>query len=136
MSYSNRSFLLVSVASGDFESPLDGRKADSIVFDLAALDTRESTQLLLNVAKAVRAQLDSPTPVLVRVAAPHRGSTREQLSAVIQSGLAGIVLTGIREPQDVRDTDVLLREFELDGGIDPGATGLMLSIDSAKALLD
>jgi citrate lyase subunit beta / citryl-CoA lyase len=136
MSYPHRSFLVVSAASGDFESLVESQSADALVFDLAVLDSNQSSQMLPTIAKAVRSQLESPTPVLVRVTAPCNRSTREQLSAVIQNGLAGVILAGAREPQDVRDVDVLLREFELDRDIDPGAIGLILTIDSPRSLID
>jgi citrate lyase beta subunit len=136
MTYSNRSFLLISAGPGNGESPLDGHRADALVFDLTGPNSEELSRSLPAIARSVHSQLELPTPVFVRVASPNQGHAREQLSAVVQKGLAGIVLAGVGEPQNVRDTDVLLREFELDRGIDPGTSGLIVSIDSARSLVN
>ncbi len=73
--------------------------------------------------------------VHVRVNSIESGYTRDDLAAVVQGGLAGVVLAKTQSPQDVRDVDVLLREQELAHEIKPGAMELIVAIESARALL-
>src|SRR5581483_5036263 len=63
------------------------------------------------------------------------GFARDDFDLFVQPGLATVGLRGLTRSQDVRDADVLLREFELDRDIDPGATGILLFIESAAVLL-
>ncbi|MEX2238894.1 MAG: CoA ester lyase [Dehalococcoidia bacterium] len=60
---------------------------------------------------------------------------REDISAVLSASVGGVSLPKVEGPQDVRDFDVLLREFELEREIRPGATALILWVESAQGLL-
>lgn len=71
----------------------------------------------------------------VRLNPIRSDGTRDDLAAVGQAGLAGVLLAKTESPQDVRDVDVLLREQELARGIKPGTIELIVAIESALALL-
>lgn len=66
---------------------------------------------------------------------PRTRLLRDDLDAVVSPNLHGIFLAHASEPQDIRDTAVLLREFELARNIEPGATGVFPLVDSARGLL-
>jgi citrate lyase subunit beta/citryl-CoA lyase len=61
--------------------------------------------------------------------------TREDIEAVLTPDVKGILIPHAVEPQDVRDLAVLLREFELQREIEPGATHIWPVIDTARGLL-
>jgi citrate lyase subunit beta/citryl-CoA lyase len=71
----------------------------------------------------------------VRLNSIQSGETRADLEATVQAGLSGVLLAKTESPQDVRDVDVLLREFELARGITPGTIELTVAIESTRALL-
>jgi citrate lyase subunit beta/citryl-CoA lyase len=60
---------------------------------------------------------------------------RDDLDAIVGPDLAGVFLPHAREPQDVRDLAVGLREFEYNRGIEPGDIAAFPMIDSAAGLL-
>ena len=73
--------------------------------------------------------------VHVRVNSTASGLTRDDLAAVVQSGLAGVLLAKTQSAQHVRQIDVLLREQELAHDVRPGTVELIAAIESAQALL-
>ena len=66
---------------------------------------------------------------------PRTQLLRGDLEALVSPALAGVMLNHCVEPQDVRDTAVLLREFELARGIEPGAIAIFPLISTARGLL-
>ena len=66
---------------------------------------------------------------------PRTGLLRSDLNAIVSNDLKAIFLPDIGEPQDIRDAAVLLREFELARGFEPGTISLFPIIRSARALL-
>jgi citrate lyase subunit beta/citryl-CoA lyase len=116
-------------------------KAGRFHADVLCLDLEES---VLPDDKAKARELVHPAigwlaeagrTVHVRLNAIDSGLTRDDLSAIAQPGLAGVLLAKTQGPQDVRDVDVLLREQELSHDIKPGSIDLVIAIESAKALL-
>jgi len=73
--------------------------------------------------------------VLVVVNHPRTQLTRGDLDAVTDAKLDAVLLPHCTEPQDVRDTAVLLREFEQARGIEPGQIALFPIVDTARGLL-
>jgi citrate lyase subunit beta/citryl-CoA lyase len=110
--------------------------ADAIVIDLEdavpAAEKREARKLL-------RAELPrliaGGTPVFVRVNDVHSRLTRDDLMAVVQRGLRGVVHPKTSEPQDLRDLDVLLREAEVKNGVRPGDIATIPLIESPRGVL-
>jgi citrate lyase beta subunit len=72
---------------------------------------------------------------VVEVNHPRTQLLRGDLEAVVTEDLGAVFLTHTVEPQDVRDLAVLLREFEYNRGIEPGAVRAFPVIDSARGLL-
>lgn len=66
---------------------------------------------------------------------PRTQLTRDDLNRVLTADLSAVFLPHTTEPQDVRDLAVLLREFEYNRGIEPGAVRVFPVIDTARGLL-
>ncbi len=73
--------------------------------------------------------------VHARLNSIQSGGTRDDLAAIVQPGLGGVVLAKTESAQAVRDVDVLLREQELAHDVKPGTVELIVAIESARALL-
>jgi len=86
-------------------------------------------------AKAVEALAGAGRTVQVRLNSIQSGETRDDLAAVVRPELDSVVLAKTESAQDVRDADVLLREQELAHDVKPGTIGLVVAIESARALL-
>ena len=86
-------------------------------------------------AKAVEALAGAGRTVQVRLNSIQSGETRDDLATVVRPELDSVVLAKTESAQDVRDADVLLREQELAHDVKPGTIGLVVAIESARALL-
>ncbi len=108
--------------------------ADAILLSLTD-ETEAIDELRAAVSEAVDRVAEAGKTVLVAVNHPRTQLTRGDLDAVTGPGLAAVLLPHCTEPQDVRDTAVLLREFEHARGIEPGQVALLPVIDTARGLL-
>ena len=132
----HRSLLFVP---GDREQMLE--KAAGLPADILCLDLEESvlpdekSRARELVSNAVAKLADAGRTVHVRVNAIRTEQTRDDLSAVVQAGLSGVLLAKTASAQDIRDVDVLLREQELAHEVKPGTIDLIAAIESARALL-
>jgi citrate lyase subunit beta/citryl-CoA lyase len=116
-------------------------KASRFPADILCLDLEESV-LPEDKPRARDTVRDAIAPlevmgrtVHVRINPIRGGETREDLAAVVQPGLAGVLLAKAESPQDVRTCDVYLREQELTHEVRPGTVDLIVAIESAQALL-
>lgn len=66
---------------------------------------------------------------------PRTRLLRGDLEVLVSTNLAGVLVNHTTEPQDIRDTAVLLREFELGRGIEPGAIAIFPAIGTARGLV-
>lgn len=110
--------------------------ADVITLDLEdAVAPAKKGTARQSAAEALRSLSQTGHVVHVRVNRVQSGLLRDDLEAVVQPDLRAVLLPQVRGPQDIRDLDVLLREFELDREISPGTIGLIPAIESAQGLL-
>ena len=108
--------------------------ADAVL--LALTDETEPVEELRGaVAEAVERIAEAGKTALVAVNHPRTRLTRGDLDAITGPRLAAILLPHCTEPQDVRDTAVLLREFEHTRDIEPGQVALFPVVDTARGLL-
>ncbi len=110
--------------------------ADAVLIDLAHPSLhgqREEARALA--ARHARAIAKAGRPVLVRVSDMLSGEMEADIAAVVSPALAGVVLSGVEEPQDARDGDVLVRKYEMRGKLVPGEIDLVPEIDSAEGLV-
>src|SRR5438105_292697 len=73
--------------------------------------------------------------VWVRINSTYSGRAKDDIRAVMQPGVTGIVLPKADSPDIVRYAEALLRDAEAPAGVEAGATRLIAAIESAKALL-
>lgn len=128
-----RSIALVPAHGAGLEEAI-ASTADAVAFTLAdaAVSVRDlrraATEGLARVAdcgKAGFAILNHPRTQLLR----------DDIDAVTSSHLKAVILPHAVDPQDVRDLAVLLREFELSRGLEPGEIAVFPVIDTARGLV-
>ncbi len=118
-----------------FEAALDS-EADAILLSLTALDESAAPDAFrASVAAAIERIAEAGKTALVAINHPRTQLARDDLDAVVGANLAAVLLPHCTEPQDVRDTAVILREFEHLRGIEPGQIALFPVIDTARGLL-
>jgi citrate lyase beta subunit len=128
-----RSIVSVAPGLGGLDAALDS-SADAVLFTVAH-ESRPAGEARREALEGIRRTAELGKRALVLVNHPRTRLLRDDLDALVSPALDGVLLAHAREPQDVRDLAVLLREFELPRGIDPGAVGAFPVIDSAAGLL-
>lgn len=129
MGYRVLAFAHPANAQAVLESPADG-----VVFDLG--DERLDAPAVRSwVREATAGARAAGKRVAARVNHPRTRLLRDDLEAIISTDLDAVLLPHATEPQDVRDTAVLLREFEHARGMEPGTVALFPVIDTARGLL-
>ena len=108
--------------------------ADAVLLALTD-ETAPIDELRAAVAEGAERIAEAGKAALVAVNHPRTQLTRDDLDAVTGLRLAAVLLPHCTEPQDVRDTAVILREFEHARGIEPGQVALFPVIDTARGLL-
>lgn len=108
--------------------------ADAVLLPLTD-ESRAVGSLRLAARAAIARVAEAGRRAFVLVNHPRTRLLRDDLDAVVMPQLAGVFLPHCVEPQDVRDTAVILREFEYNRGIEPGAVALLPVIDTARGLL-
>lgn len=132
----HRSLLFVPGSRADMLDKAGQRAADVLCLDLEeSVLPEEKPRARELVARAVGWLSGAGRTVQVRLNSIESGETRDDLAAVVRSGLSSVLLAKTRSPQDVRTVDVLLREQELAHDVKPGTIELVVAIESARALL-
>jgi len=108
--------------------------ADAILLSLTD-ETVPVEESRAAVATAIDAIAEAGKNALVAINHPRTQLARGDLDAITGPNLGAVLLPHCTEPQDVRDTAVLLREFEHTRGIEPGQVALFPVIDTARGLL-
>ena len=132
----HRSLLFVPGGRAELLEKAGRFPADVLCFDLEESVLPDEKPRARELVRDAMARLAGEGRTLhVRLNPVRSGATRDDLAAVAQTGLAGVVLAKTESPQDVRTFDVLLREQELAHNIRPGTIELIVAIESAQALL-
>ncbi|MBE7518783.1 MAG: hypothetical protein HS107_06005 [Thermoflexaceae bacterium] len=120
-------------AGGEMDAAL-ASQADAIA--LVLNDADQPVHGLRTAAAAAIGQVrDAGKHALATVNHPRTRLLRDDIEAIVAPGLSGVFLPHACEPQDVRDLAVLLREFELARGLEPGAIVVFPVIETARGLL-
>jgi len=131
-----RSILVMDALDEGAMKAAAGSAADAILIDLAAPSLHgqrtEARQLAKRHAQAIG---KTGRPVLVRVSDARSGEMGADIEAVVGQWLTGVVVSGVEEPQDVRDADVLVRKFEMRTKLVPGEIAIVPELDSAEGLV-
>lgn len=135
-----RSLLFVPGTRTDWLPKARAAGADAAVLDLEdAVAAPDKLAARAQVADAV-SRAATPTDqaggiaLFVRVNPLDGWAGAEELRAVVQPGLAGIVLPKVRSAQDVRLADQLLRWCEQEQGLPPGQVALVPLLETARGL--
>ena len=110
--------------------------ADSIMLDLedsVSLTEKDVARFL--VRGALQTMDYGETEVLVRINALEDGGL-EDLRAVVPLGKALIRLPKTETPEDVLRCEREIASLETQHGLEPGSTGMMAAIESAKGILN
>lgn len=128
-----RSVVTIGDAGAGLEEAL-ASATDAVLLTLAT-DARPVGALRNTTIEALQRTFEAGKQGLVMVNHPRTQLLRDDLDAIVGSSLAGVLLPHAVEPQDIRDVAVLLREFELNRGMEPGAVTVFPMIDTALGLL-
>lgn len=110
--------------------------ADAIVLDLEdAVADAAKGEGRAAAARAIPAFAADGRELFVRLNGLASRLTRDDVAAVVQPGIAGVVLPKVEAPQDLRDLDVLLREAEMANSVRPGDVAVIPIIESARGVL-
>ncbi|MCH8026384.1 MAG: CoA ester lyase [Chloroflexi bacterium] len=116
-------------------------KAAKYPADVLCLDLEESVlpaekgHARKLVQTAIGSLAQAGRTVHVRVNSIQSGETAADIAAIVQPGLAGVLLAKTESARAVREIDVLLREQELAHDVKPGTVELIVAIESARGLL-
>jgi citrate lyase subunit beta/citryl-CoA lyase len=128
-----RSIISIPASGPGLPAALESQ-ADAVLFTLAD-DILPVAELRAAAISGTKEAVAAGKAVLVTVNHPRTRLTREDIEAVLTPDVRGVLIPHAVEPQDVRDLAVLLREFELQRGIEPGDTQIFPVVDTARGLL-
>jgi len=132
-----RSFLFVPGNNKKFIDKAKTLNADIICLDLedsVPSDDKESARQMIIEALKVRAEFKGE--VYVRTNPFASGMVQEDLKAVVQKGIDGVVIPKVNEPNEVIELSKLINELEHERSIKEGAVEMMPSIESAKGVVN
>lgn len=128
-----RSIVAIPASLGGIDEAL-ASPCDALLFTVA--DSSEPVaDLRSRLGEAVGRTAEAGKAALAVVNHPRTRLLRDDIDALLSAALKGILIPHAVEPQDVRDTAVLLREFELKRSIEPGDTAIYPIIDTARGML-
>lgn len=130
-----RSLLTIAADRGDLIEQAHGCNADVVVIDLEAVPDDGLEQARVHTVNAIASLTANEQIVFVRVHRMDSAQIAPDLAAVVVVGLGGIVLTHTRDPRDVRQFDIFMRENETRNQVRPGTAVLLPEISTARALL-
>ncbi|MGE0599365.1 MAG: aldolase/citrate lyase family protein [Dehalococcoidia bacterium] len=128
-----RSILSIPAGGAGLSEALESQ-ADAVLLTLAD-DILPVADLRTAAIEATKQATEAGKTVLIAVNHPRTKMLRDDIEAVLSPSVKAIVLHHATEPQDIRDTAVLLREFELKRDIEPGDTEIFPVIDTARGLV-
>lgn len=129
----HRSLLFVPAIRENMLEKAVSSEADIVVLDLEdSVPQAEKAQARELARRHAPLIAGSGRTVHVRVNSGEQA--REDVAAVLCAAVSGVSLPKVEGPQDVRDIDIVLREFELRQAIKPGQTELVVWIETARGL--
>ena len=110
--------------------------ADCVMFDLedsVAVTEKDSARFLVSEALS---SIDYPVDIYVRINGLDTAYGLEDLEAIVRTGKSGIRLPKAETGDDVRAIDREITRIEKEAGLPEGSTKLLVSIESAKGVLN
>lgn len=115
-----------------------GLDSDAIMLDIedgVAPAEKDSARKLIAAALSRKAEPGGPAR-FVRINAIGHARMKDDLDAVVRSGLDGLVLPKVDTAEEVAQVDGILREREPALGISPGSVKFLVAIESPRGLLN
>ena len=132
-----RSFLFIPGNNKKFIDKAKSLNADIICLDLedsVPTDDKESARHMINEVLKTRSEFRSE--VYVRTNRFASGMTKEDLKAVVQKGLDGIVIPKVDDSNEIIQVSRWLTDLEHELSIQEGTVEVMPSIESAKGVVN
>jgi citrate lyase subunit beta/citryl-CoA lyase len=130
-----RSLLFIPAQKDRWIAKAHTTGADAIILDLEdALPDDLKAATRRTVADSIRTVATSGRPCFVRVNAPDTGMLFEDIDAVTQPDLTGLVLSKIETPDDIRAIDAYLTELEQRRGIPKRQITLIVVAETARCM--
>jgi citrate lyase subunit beta/citryl-CoA lyase len=132
-----RSFLFVPGNNKKFIDKAKSLNADIICLDLedsVPNDDKESARQMT--IEALKARAEFKDEVYVRTNPFASGMVQEDLKAVVQKGIDGVVIPKVNDPNEVIELSKLINELERERSIKEGIVEMMPSIESAKGVVN
>jgi len=132
-----RTFVPVPACSADMIASAAKTKADINMLDLedmSPIPTKIKARDVLRHNLKVAAS--GHPAVYVRPNGWETGMTNDDLEAVIDKGVDGVVVAKVKEPEDVIRMDWKLEEIEQRKGLEAGSIKMQVMIETAKAMMN
>jgi len=130
-----RSLLFVPGTKLDWMTKSPKYGSDAVIFDLEdAVPQDQKAPARAIVAQAIKSLAESPIGIFVRVNDWTTGLLIDDIMAVVQPRLDGVVLPKVDSPDDVLALDRVISSVELGAGVQPGATEIIPLAETAKAV--
>ncbi len=127
-----RSVLALSIDDAQLSDKAYSSWADAIVLECKKTPGRDWQQdFKLRVPAAIAAAARGGADVFVRV---HSKAAAAELEATVFTGIAGVVLTGVTGPDDIKSVAQHLQTLEASRGIASGELEIDVEVDNAAAV--
>lgn len=131
-----RSLLFVPSNRDNMVARAHQTPADVIVLDLEdSVPPSEKEATRAKLRASIESLKAAGKTVHVRVNGLDTGLTRDDLSVAIGPGLDGLILPKAASARDIRQTDVMIREWETRNLVTPGTVALFPHVESAVGVL-
>ena len=127
-----RSNLVVPITNSHFLQGAWRHNADAVTLDLedSVVDSRKEEARAI-VKDAIRVTARGASEVFVRVNKPY---AQADIEASVWPGLAGIVLSRVESPEEVREASRIIEKMEGSRGLEKGSVQMVLLLESAGAV--
>ncbi len=127
-----RSNLMVPITNSHFLQGAWRHNADAVTLDLedSVLDSRKEEARAI-VKDAIEVAAKGASEVFVRV---NKTFAQADIEASVWPGLAGIVLSRVESPEEVKEASQIMEALEGSRGLEKGSLQLVLLLESAGAV--
>jgi citrate lyase subunit beta/citryl-CoA lyase len=130
-----RSVMTVPVIVPRFIEKAPNANADVICLDLEdSVPPDEKVRARAPAREAIASMPRGSSAVYVRVNGFWTGMTGDDLDAIVQPGLDGIILAKAESVEDIKRAEYILARLESERGLEPGAVALAPLVETAKGI--
>jgi len=130
-----RSMLFVPGSKPNWFSKIQGYRSDTIILDLEdSVPSNLKTEARKNVAHAIAPLTFQGQRIYVRINRGPYGFDIEDLEAILQPELEGIILPKLNGPEDVDTLASIVAELEYKKKIEVGSTKFIATLETARSI--